>query len=121
MDAISESNQLSYLQMQSLNNSMSTNMIGQEVTADFSGAYLEANGTAAINYTTVNYAEKVTFTIFNEDGEEVAEIVAEEIAPGNNSITWDGKDKLGNTVPEGYYTFEAEATDASGVVPRYRS
>ena len=113
-DGIAESNQWDYLQMQSINNTMSSTLIGRDVKASFSGVYVEDGEASSINYTTDVYASDITFTIKDSSGNTVATLSAEDVAPGANSIEWDGRDAIGNRVDDGYYIIEASGTSASG-------
>ena len=113
-EAIAEANQLGYVQMQSLNNAMAAGFVGKDVKATYSGIYIEGDNSPRISYTMPNYAGEVKFTIKDEAGNVVATLTQEEVSPGSHTITWDGKDDLGNRVAEGYYFVEAVATDASG-------
>jgi len=49
-DGIATSNQWDFLQMQSLNNVMASGLIGREVTADFTGIYLEDGSDSTISF-----------------------------------------------------------------------
>ena len=113
-EGIESSNQWDYLQMQSLNNVMASGLIGREVTADFSGVYLDTTNQPQISYTLDQGAAGITFEIRNESGTLVATLEDEDVAMGEQSIKWDGKDDLGNRLPEGYYTITAEATTVAG-------
>jgi len=114
-EALAESNQISYLQMQSLNNSMSANLIGKEVVASYDGVYFDGDSDPQVSFTTDTYAAKLELTITDEAGNVVRRIRAEEVAPGQHTIEWDGRDDLGNTVSEGYYHVQANAYDANDV------
>ena len=113
-EGIESSNQWDYLQMQSLNNVMASGLIGREVTADFSGVYLDATNQPQISYTLDQGASSITFEIRDESGALVATLEDEDVAMGEQSIRWDGKDDLGNRLAEGYYTITAKATTAAG-------
>lgn len=114
-DAIAESNQIGYLQMQSLNNSMSANLIGKEVVASYDGVYYDGDKQPEISFTTEQYAATLDLVIRNEAGDIVARISNEGMPPGEHTLHWDGKDQLGNRAPDGYYTVSAEAVDANDV------
>lgn len=113
-DAINESNNWDYLQMQSINNTMSSSLIGRDVKASFNGVYVEDGESSSIKYTTDKYADNITFRIVDEDGNTVATLKAGDVIPGVNSIEWDGRDSLGNRVDDGYYYIEATATTPDG-------
>jgi flagellar basal-body rod modification protein FlgD len=111
---ISDSNDLDMLQMQSMNNMLASGLIGNIVTADFSGVYWDEINQPQIAYTLTEPAAKITFEIRNEYGELVTTLSADDVAIGAGSIKWDGTDSLGNRAPEGYYTVSATATTAAG-------
>ncbi len=114
-EAIVESNQLDYVQMQSLNNAMAAGFVGKDVKATYTGIYLEGDNSPQISYTVPNYADEVKFTIKDEAGNVVATLMQQKVSPGWHTVTWDGNDNFGNRVAEGYYVVDALATDASGV------
>ncbi|MCX6835566.1 MAG: flagellar hook assembly protein FlgD [candidate division Zixibacteria bacterium] len=113
-EGIKTSNQWDFLQMQSLNNVMASGLIGREVTADFSGVYLDATSQPRISYTLDRDAAEIKYEIRDEQGNLVATLDEENVGVGVGSITWDGKDNQGNRVAEGYYTVKATATAADG-------
>ncbi len=113
-EGIETSNQWDFLQMQSLNNVMASGLIGKEVTADFSGVYLDGTNMPSISYTLDQPARDLTFEVRDESGELITTISAEDLEAGPGSIKWNGQDSLGNRAPEGYYTIEAQATNDSG-------
>ena len=113
-DGIESSNQWDFLQMQSLNNVMASGLIGKEVTADFSGVYLDTTNQPVISYTLSKPAAELVFEVRNEAGDLIATLAADEVDQGPGSIKWNGQDTLGNRAPEGYYNITAKATEASG-------
>lgn len=48
-------------------------------------------------------------TVYNLLGEEIVTLVDKAQAPGTYSVTWDGKDSLGRTVPSGIYVYRLKA------------
>ena len=113
-NGIETSNQWDFLQMQSLNNVLASNLIGREVEADFSGVYLDASNQPKISYTLDQTASEIEFEIRDSDNVLVATLSAENLTAGAHTITWDGKDSLGNRTDQGYYTIKAKATNAAG-------
>lgn len=114
-EALAESNQLGYLQMQSLNNAMSANLIGKEVVASYDGVYFDGDSDPQISFTTEQYAERLELTITDEAGNVIRRIREDEVAPGRYTIEWDGRDDLGNKVSDGFYNVKASAIDANEV------
>lgn len=113
-DAIESSNQWDYLQMQSLNNVMASDLIGKEITADFSGVYFDGDSTPDISYTLSQDAKKVVFEIRDADGNLVRTLTAKDVEGGTESISWDGNQTSGSKADVGYYTITATAYDAAG-------
>jgi flagellar basal-body rod modification protein FlgD len=113
-EGISTSNQWDFLQMQSINNTMAANLIGKEVMASYGGVFLQADGNATISYTTDTFAQQIRFTIKNEAGETVASFTRDNVPIGSAQIEWDGRDSLGNRLPEGYYVVEATGVTEAG-------
>ncbi|HPN35457.1 MAG TPA: FG-GAP-like repeat-containing protein [bacterium] len=77
--------------------------------------YLEQNHPNPFNpTTTIRYqvfeASPVTLTIFNLRGERVQTLVNAEFKPaGSYSLSWNGKDQEGRSVPSGIYLYRLEA------------
>lgn len=113
-EGISEANQWDYLQMQSLNNALAAGLVGKEIQASYSGVYIDGDASQRISFTVPNYADEVEFTIRDSNGNIVATLIEKEVTPGAHSVEWDGRDSLGNQVPDGYYSVSAVASDASG-------
>ncbi len=113
-DGITSSNQWDYLQMQSLNNAMASGLIGKEVKAEYSGVYLESGKNATVSYTLAQPAKSLTMIIKNAAGDEVARITKNDLGTGSGTLTWDGKDTMGNTMDAGFYTVETTAINLSG-------
>ncbi len=117
-NGIATSNQWDFLQMQSLNNTMAAGLIGKDIKASYGGIYVDSNNSPQISYTLDEFAQDVEFTIRDHQGNVVARLTDSNLEPGANSIEWDGRDNIGNRAPDGYYTVEATATDASGATIR---
>ena len=89
-------------------------LIGREVTADFSGLYLDATNQPVISFTLSEPAARIEFEVRDEQGNLVTTITTEDVPVGTGSVKWDGKDSFGNRVAEGYYTISAKAETDSG-------
>lgn len=113
-EGIAEANQWDYLQMQSLNNAMAAGLIGKDIQANYDSLYIDNDNSPEIGFSVSSYAATVELTIKDADGNVVATLVDEDVNPGTHTISWDGKDELGQRVPEGQYTIEAAAYDADG-------
>lgn len=109
-EGIASSNKWDFMQMQSLNNNMAAGLIGREIRASYDGVYYDQLSSPKINFTTVDYAKEITFTVRDSEGKIVNTIKIEDVQSGVGSITWDGTDQSGNRVAAGYYTIEATGT-----------
>jgi len=113
-EGIQASNQWDFLQMQSLNNAMAAGLIGREITADFSGVYLDGINQPGISFTLDRPVSEVSLEIRDEQGNLIATITEENLEAGANFVRWNGQDNFGNRAPEGYYTVRATAATADG-------
>jgi flagellar basal-body rod modification protein FlgD len=59
-------------------------------------------------------AKSVVVTIYDATGNFVRDYQKTALAAGKQSLTWDGRDRNGNTVADGAYTFEVQALDQKG-------
>ncbi len=71
-----------------------------------------ANGKASWRYHLAENAETTTITVSNSDGKLVY-ATSGKLGAGSHDFEWDGKDNQGNVEPEGAYTIEVSATNAS--------
>jgi len=113
-DGITKQNQLSYLQSQGLNNVMASGLIGKEVKAQFSNLVVAKGDQPTINFTLDQAAAKVTLSIKDASGQVVRTLTVQNQAAGVGKVVWDGKDEMGDSVPEGNYTVEATGKTAEG-------
>ena len=60
------------------------------------------NPATTITYTLTS-SDFASLVIYNIMGQKVRELVSEAITPGVHSVTWDGKDDIGNPVSSGVY------------------
>ena len=117
-DGIAQSNDLDFLQSQSLNNVMATSLVGKDAKASYSGVYFEPGASTTINYTMPSNADEVVFTVRDSAGSAVTTLTQDSVKAGINSIEWDGTNSFGNRVDEGYYYIEATATlDGNNIKP----
>ncbi|MDX9856343.1 MAG: flagellar hook capping FlgD N-terminal domain-containing protein [candidate division Zixibacteria bacterium] len=114
-EGIAQANEWDFLQMQSLNNALATNLLGRDVQTDLDGVYFDGENDAKMNFTNDRYATEIEFLIRNDAGDVIRRITVENVAEGPQTVSWDGKDNQGNRVPAGYYEVEASGMDADGV------
>ncbi len=97
---------------QSIANNLAVGLIGREVlaldnrlTGEESQVYLQLGQAAA----------GVTIEIRNAAGNLVRTLTGGELEAGIRSLSWDGRDEQGNSLPAGDYTFSVAAVDGDGI------
>ena len=91
------------------NNSQAISFIGKTVNA-YGNAVNTNEGVAdPLNFTLESNAEKVFINIYDSSQNIVQSIEQGAMNSGNNTYNWDGKDRNGNTVSNGAYSFEVFA------------
>ena len=98
------------------NVSNAVDLIGKQVRATTSDANL-SNGQAKWGYSLPANAADVRIEVLDSTGVSVRTIAgsADDAKAGEHSFTWDGKDSLGATMPDGTYTLKVTASDAGGL------
>ncbi|HWT52379.1 MAG TPA: flagellar hook assembly protein FlgD [Caulobacter sp.] len=97
------------------NVSNAVDLIGKQVRATSADATL-SNGQAKWSYSLDAAAADVKIEVLDSNGVPVQTVAgsADDMKAGEHSFTWDGKDMLGNTMPNGTYTLRVTATDGGG-------
>lgn len=106
--------QAQMLMNQSVNNTMSAQLMGLEVEASNEIVIKENGETTPIMYKLPGNAANVTVTIYDADGGVVSTEVLGMKPAGEYTYQWDGKNDLGVTVNDGQYTFEVSAVTGEG-------
>ncbi|ANA39341.1 MULTISPECIES: flagellar hook assembly protein FlgD [Geobacter] len=88
--------------------------IGKEITASGNLIKLTGGTQPTLGYRLPATAQKVTIKIKDDTDTVVRTLTLGSTQAGDGSITWDGKDEKGNTLPEGRYTFSVSGTNAKG-------
>jgi flagellar basal-body rod modification protein FlgD len=88
-------------------------MIGKQVKATSSSANL-SNGQAQWVYNLPSGAADVKLTIVNAAGQVVHAEAPSDLSAGDHTLNWNGKDLNGTKLPDGSYTLQITANDASG-------
>lgn len=88
--------------------------IGKEVSGsidsmDVYGGIASGSGTFTLSEPT-----GVMVTIYNESGEEVRRMSMGQLAVGDHTVKWNGKDNDNQTVDDGTYSYQAIALNNSG-------
>jgi flagellar basal-body rod modification protein FlgD len=114
--SVQQSSQLTTLgsQLQNLENSNATVLVGQNVTIN--GGTLNWNGSYAAT-STVSLgaaASSVTATVSDSNGNAVRTMNLGPQAAGPLTVTWDGHGDDGQSEPSGAYSLTVTGTDANG-------
>jgi len=70
------------------------------------------NPVTNINFS-VDKASDITISIFSLTGQIIRQFNLGVTKPGNNSITWNGRDMIGNDVPSGVYMYKIQSGEYS--------
>lgn len=87
-------------------------LVGKTVQVSGSSFNL-ASGSASMGLN-LGTAANVTLTVKDANGQLVALIPEGQLNAGNNTLTWNGKDANGVTLPDGAYSVGVSATTANG-------
>jgi flagellar basal-body rod modification protein FlgD len=98
----------------SINNAQAVGFIGKEIVSKGNALEIRSGDSAQCEFELGDAAEKVVVSIYDVTGDYVGEIMGSSLDAGKQSLTWDAKDRNGNTVPDGTYTFEIKAEDKDG-------
>ena len=90
------------------------NLVGQTVVFDNNSISLGSSGTAAGGFTLASAAQNVQVQVVNSAGQTVDTLQLGALPTGVQTFTWDGSTPNGQQAPAGNYTFNINATDASG-------
>ncbi|MCP4448384.1 MAG: hypothetical protein GY811_24040 [Myxococcales bacterium] len=71
-------------------------------------------GIPAMSFETSSAAPEAKAVILDSEGNTIRSIDLGALPPGEHSLQWDGKDRLGQTVKEGDYRVEIRVEDADG-------
>lgn len=112
--ALDESINMNLLMTQSINGNLAAALVGKTVRAQNNSIEIGESSDADLRYTLSAAATNVQVEVLNADGEVVRTITANAQSAGNAAVYWDGRDQVGNRVPNGNYTFNVTAADADG-------
>ena len=100
------------LYQNSLQNTLSSTLIGRKVKISGNEVYLKDN--AEISYALQEDVSKVKISVYSSSGELVKEVNLGQQTSGEKNYVWDGTDNSGNHLPEGHYQIKVEALDDAG-------
>lgn len=87
--------------------------LGQSIQANYNEAYFDGTNSMDLTYTLAEEADTAALQIFDSSGELVRLITNVDKTLGSHTITWDGTDEQGNTLPQGAYSFQLGAVNAN--------
>ena len=122
--SLSQNMQYNMLLSQTINNTMATSLIGKEITADSDSVGIISGSGADMTFKSTDFALSGTIMIIDESGKVVRSLQVSNLQSGDNSVSWNGKDDLGNNVASGNYTYQINLKDTSGqavTVSNYRT
>jgi flagellar basal-body rod modification protein FlgD len=88
-------------------------LVGKKVTVTTPNFNLQS-GSASVGVNLSAQAASVSLTIQDASGNTVATLGEGSQTSGSHIFQWNGKDSQGNTLPDGTYTVNVTAKDASG-------
>lgn len=101
------------VQTQGLFQAQVAGLVGKKIMVPGNAVSLQG-GQATIGLNLSASAQHVTITIKDASGNVVRTLSQDGMNAGAQKVVWDGKDAQGTALPDGNYTVEATATDASG-------
>ena len=93
----------------SINNAQAVSFIGKDIVATGNSVEARSGQTVACEFDLAQPAQKVVVSVYDATGAFVKDVVATGLTAGRQTVSWDGRDRSGNTVADGAYTFEVQA------------
>jgi flagellar basal-body rod modification protein FlgD len=93
----------------SINNAQAVSFIGKDILATGNSVEARSGQTVACEFDLAKPAQKVVVSVYDATGAFVKDVVATGLTAGRQTVSWDGRDRGGNTVADGTYTFEVQA------------
>jgi flagellar basal-body rod modification protein FlgD len=98
----------------SSNNAQAVSFIGKDIVSKGKSLQVTSGQPVACEFELKAAAKRAVVSIYDASGNFVRDIQGTALPAGKQSLSWDAKDRNGNTVPDGAYTFEVQAEGASG-------
>lgn len=89
-------------------------LIGKEVTVQGHNTYVKGGKAGDIAMELSGNASNVTITVEDQNGNVVRTITSGAMEAGPQSVKWDGNSDSGSPLPDGMYSYNVQAKDASG-------
>ncbi|MHB8578607.1 MAG: flagellar hook assembly protein FlgD [Ignavibacteriaceae bacterium] len=103
-----------YALTQSINNTLSSTLIGKNVKLGGGSFQNNGQGSIQLGYTLPSNASSVSISISDANGNVVKTLNNLPTASGDNQLSWNFSDNNGNTLPNGNYTYTVNATGSGG-------
>lgn len=100
----------------SLTNTMAASLTGKEVKALNNQIALQAGDSSEVMFRLNGTASEVELRVLREGGTEVYREVLEGVPAGEHTWSWDGRNGLGEGMPDGRYQIEVQASGPDGPV-----
>ncbi|MBM3327328.1 MAG: hypothetical protein FJY65_10235 [Calditrichaeota bacterium] len=97
-----------------VNNTMAATLIGKSVRAVDDRVIFDGQTAVDLRFNLSGAASSVKLEIVTETGQIIRTLTGVNLAAGDSSIAWDGRDTRGNRVPAGTYTANVSAQGMSG-------
>jgi flagellar basal-body rod modification protein FlgD len=98
----------------SINNAQAVSFIGKEILATGNGIEKKAGQPVSCEIDLSAAAKRVVVSIYDATGDFVTDVVRTSMPAGRQSVAWDGRDRNGNAVADGMYSFQVQAEGADG-------
>ena len=98
----------------SINNAQAVGFISKDIVANGKSIEMKGGQPVSCDYELPAAAKSVVVTVYDATGNFVRDYQKTALAAGKQSLTWDGRNRDGNTVADGAYTFEVQAVDQKG-------
>jgi flagellar basal-body rod modification protein FlgD len=114
LSAVNENLYALKLYQASINNAQAVSFIGKEILANGNEIQKTGDQKVKCEFDLSAEAKSVVVSIYDKDGNFVADVKSSSLKAGRQGVEWDGRDKNGNLVKDGVYTFKIQAEDAAG-------
>jgi len=114
-DGFEKSNKISKNLSESINQTLTTSLVGKKVKCKSNNVVMNQDGQGKISFELDKFAKKANIQIKNGKGEVIRNLDRTNLSKGMNVIGWDGKNGSGQSVPsDGSYTFQVSASAGNG-------
>lgn len=113
-EALDESINMNLLMTQSINGNLAAALVGKTVRAQNNSVDINGSSGADLRFSLGSAATEIEIQVRDAEGEIVRTLSVTPHEAGDAAAYWDGRDADGNRVPNGSYTFDVSAKDASG-------